>query len=220
MAEDPATHDSLALNPALPAQLAARLEGTLPGWKAQAPYQPELSFGRHLGPPPRSAVAAAVLILLYPRDDRWHLPLIVRPAHMPAHAGQVSLPGGAIEPGEDSRQAALREFSEELGASAEGIELVGRLSDLYLFASNFRITPWVGAAPSAPRWNPSPREVDLLLEVPLAHLLDPANTGQVERRQRGLVFSAPCFHWQGQSIWGATSMILAELVSSLAGLDL
>ena len=139
---------------------------------------------------------------------------------MPAHAGQVSLPGGAIEPGEDSRQAALREFSEELGAPTDTIELIGRLSDLYLFASNFRITPWLGAAPSAPAWYPSSREVDLLLEVPLAHLLDPANTGQVERRQRGLSFTAPCFHWQEQAIWGATSMILAELVGSLQGLEL
>jgi 8-oxo-dGTP pyrophosphatase MutT (NUDIX family) len=208
------------LNVALPAQLAARLEGTLPGWKSQAPFQPELSFGRHLGPAPRSAVPAAVLVLLYPRGDQWHIPLIVRPAHMPAHGGQVSLPGGVIEPGEDSRQAALREFTEELGAAADDVELLGRLSDLYLFASNFRITPWVGAAPSVPAWKPSPREVDLLLEIPLAHLLDPATIGQVERVQRGLRFIAPSFNWQQHQIWGATSMILAELVASLAELEL
>ena len=208
------------MNPALPAQLAARLEGTLPGWKSQAPFQPELSFGRHLGPAPQSAVPAAVLVLLYPQDDRWHIPLIVRPAHMPAHAGQVSLPGGVIERGEDSRQAALREYNEELGAPTSDIELLGRLSDLYLFASNFRITPWVAAARTAPVWNPSPGEVDQLLEVPLEHLRDPVNAGQVERRQRGLTFTAPCYHWQEQRIWGATSMILAEFVSSLAELEL
>ena len=100
------------MNADLPARLAARLKQPLPGWAAQARYQPELSFGRHLGPAPSDAKPAAVLILLYPNGGRWHVPLTLRSAHLPDHAGQVSLPGGLIEPGEDSRQAALREFTE------------------------------------------------------------------------------------------------------------
>lgn len=204
------------LNGDLPRQLGARLQLPLPGWAAQAHYQPELSFGRHLGPAPPSARLAAVLILLYPHQDQWHIPLIVRPAHMPDHAGQVSLPGGVIEPGENSRQAALREFAEELGAPSDGIQLLGPLSELYLFASNYQISPWVGTIATAPHWQPSRDEVDALLEIPLSHLIDPANTCDVERRQRGLGFSAPCFCWETQRIWGATSMVLAELVASLA----
>jgi 8-oxo-dGTP pyrophosphatase MutT (NUDIX family) len=156
-----------------------------------------------------------VLVVLYPRLDDWHLPPIVRPLHMPDHAGQVSLPGGVIEPGESSREAALREYHEELGAGGEELEILGQLSPLYLFASNFQITPWVAAAPSAPRFSPSEREVERLLEIPLNHLIDPRNTGRVERRQRGLEFHAPCFVWDNQRIWGATSMILAELVASI-----
>jgi 8-oxo-dGTP pyrophosphatase MutT (NUDIX family) len=204
------------LNDDLPDQLAARLQLPLPGWKAQAAYQPDLSFGRHQGPAPANATPAAVLILLYPHHDAWHLPLIVRPADMPAHAGQVSLPGGVIEPGEDSRQAALREFVEELGASADDIQLLGPLSEIYLFASNFTIAPWVGAMQAAPRWSPSTREVARLLEVPLGHLRDPANTRQIQRNQRGLSYTAPCFCWESERIWGATSMILAEFVAALA----
>lgn len=204
------------MNAELPAELAARLARPLPGWAAQARYQPELSFGRHQGPPPAHARPAAVLVLLYPQQDAWHLPLMLRTAGMPDHAGQVSLPGGVIEPGETSREAALREFSEELGAPAEHIKVLGSLTPLYLFASNYAITPWVGAVERAPRFRPSEREVDRLLEVPLGHLVDPANTSRFERSQRGLSFVAPCFCWQSEHIWGATSMILAELVSSLA----
>ena len=191
------------------------MQQPLPGWTAQARFQPELSFGRHRGPAPTGARPAAVLVLLYPHRDAWHLPLMLRPLHMPDHGGQVSLPGGMIEPGESSRQAALREYTEELGAPAEGVRVLGQLSPLYLFASNFQITPWIAVSDAAPCWKPSEREVERLLEVPIAHLLDPANAGHVERRQRGLAFRAPCFNWQSERIWGATSMILAELVATV-----
>lgn len=208
------------MNVNLPHQLTERLRQPLPGWAAQVHYQPELSFGRHLGPAPSQARKAAVLILLYPFQEQWHVPLILRTAHMPDHAGQVSFPGGMIEPGESSREAALREFSEELGAPADGVEVLGQLSPLYLFASNFEIMPWVGAVVAAPRWNPNDREVERLLQVPLAHLADSMNTGRLERAQRGLSFFAPCYCWQSERIWGATSMILAELLSSLTGCSL
>jgi 8-oxo-dGTP pyrophosphatase MutT (NUDIX family) len=208
------------LNPQLPAELAARLQRPLPGWAVQARYQPELSFGRHLGPAPADAKPAAVLVLLYPHANQWHIPMILRPAHMLDHASQVSLPGGAIEQGESTQQAALREFCEELGAPADDIRLLGQLSRLYVFASNYQITPWVGVSQTHPDWNPNRGEVDRVLEIPLAHFLDPANTDSLVRVQRGLSFSAPCFCWDSDRIWGATSMILAELVASLAGMSL
>jgi 8-oxo-dGTP pyrophosphatase MutT (NUDIX family) len=198
----------------------ARLQEPLPGWPAQVRFQPELSFGRHRGPAGADARAAAVLVLVYPRQGEWHVPLILRPAHMPDHAGQISLPGGVIEPGESSREAALREFTEELGAAAEGLEILGQLSPLYLFASNYQITPWVAAAHGEPAWRPSSFEVERLLEVPLAHLLDPRSHGTLERRQRGLTFHAPCYLWQDERIWGATSMILAEFLAGIAPLGL
>lgn len=206
------------MNAELPAQLSAQLKQPLPGWSAQVRYQPELSFGRHRGPAPVDARPAAVLVLLYPRDGQWHVPLILRPVHMPDHAGQVSFPGGVIESGESSRQAALREFAEELGAPVEGLDMLGQLSPIYLFASNFQITPWVAATGEVPPWRPSAREVDRLLEIPLSHLADPRNSGHFERRQRGLAFRAPCFLWESERIWGATSMILAELVATVSRL--
>ena len=206
------------LNAELPAHLVNRLKQPLPCWSAQARFQPELSFGRHRGPAQFDAKPAAVLILLYPHRNQWHIPLILRPAHMLDHAGQVSLPGGAIEPGETGQQAALRESYEELGVPACDVRLLGPLSGLYLFASNFRIEPWVGAIDAYPAWNPSRREVDRLLEIPLAHLMDPINTGTFQRQQRGVSFGAPCFCWDTERIWGATSMVLAELVAVVAEL--
>lgn len=204
------------MNASLPARIAARLQDPLPSWSAQVHYQPELSFGRHRGPADADARAAAVLIVLYPRHDEWHVPLILRPAHMAEHAGQVSFPGGSIERGETGRQAALREYSEELGVSADGVTVLGRLSDLYLFASNFLIEPWVGVVDEHPRWEPSPGEVQRVLEVPLRHLLDPANSSTFERRQGEIVFRAPCICFESQRIWGATSMMVAELSAVLA----
>jgi 8-oxo-dGTP pyrophosphatase MutT (NUDIX family) len=198
---------------ALPERLAHRLVEPLPGWSAHAPYQPELSFGRHRGPAEFGARPAAVLVVLYPHEGQWYLPLILRPAHMLDHASQVSLPGGAIEPRETSQEAAFREFSEELGVPSTDLQLLGQLSELYLFASNFHVMPWVAALPTRPAWLPNRHEVERVLEVPLGHLSDPANSGRFERRQGPIAFTAPCFHWDGERIWGATSMVLAELVS-------
>jgi 8-oxo-dGTP pyrophosphatase MutT (NUDIX family) len=206
------------VNELLPQRLEARLQLPLPNWAAQVRYQPELSFGRHRGPAEHSARQAAVLVALYPRDGQWHLPLIVRPQHMLDHAGQVSLPGGVIEPGESGREAALREYGEELGAPPENVQLLGRLSDLYLFASNFCIEPWVGVVRDTPRWVPNQHEVEQVLDVPLTHLLDRANSSTFERRVGPIAFQAPCFCFDSQCIWGATCLVLAELAAALAEL--
>jgi len=208
------------LNHHLPSILETRLAQPLPGWRCQAPFQPELSFGRHRGPAPFGVRPAAVLLLIYPGQFGWNVPLMLRPLHMPDHGGQISLPGGMIETGESSQQAALREYHEELGAPPDHVQLLGPLTPLYLFASNFQISPWVGCVSARPAWTPSQREVERLLEIPLTHLLAPESVGHVERRQRGLAFRAPCYQWQSERIWGATCMILAEFIAVIRELEL
>jgi 8-oxo-dGTP pyrophosphatase MutT (NUDIX family) len=198
----------------LPERLAARLmKEPLPGRAAQRRFEPSLCYGRHFGPATVRAKPAAVLVLLYPHQDEWHLPLTVRPSTLMPHGGQISLPGGSVEQGETSPQAALRELQEELGAGEEGIELLGGLSPLYVYVSQFLVTPWVAAVHRRPEWAPSPYEVAELLEVPLSRLLDPATHGRHTRRQRSVEYSAPHFLWQRHRIWGATSMILSELLA-------
>ena len=203
------------MNPGLPERLAGRLAELLPGPMVGSRFEPQPRLWRHYDAAPPGARLAAVLILLYPHQNRWHVPLTLRPAHLPDHAGQVSLPGGALEPGETGAQAALREFHEELGAAGQEIKLLGRLSPIYVQASNFCIEPWVGAADRRPDMIPNATEVEALFEVPLDHLLDPANFGSHERQDRGSTYLAPHFLWQGFRIWGATCMILGELVTIL-----
>ena len=202
------------MNADLPERLAARLrQQPLPGRVAQRRFEPGLCYGRHFGPPTIRARAAAVLALIYPHAGQWHLPLTVRPATLVAHAGQISLPGGAVDPGETGPQAALRELEEELGVGGEEIELLGALSPLYVFVSEFQVAPWVAVARRRPAFAPSPIEVAETLEIPLAHLVDRASQGRHSRRQRGVELSAPHFLWGRHRIWGATSMILGELVA-------
>jgi 8-oxo-dGTP pyrophosphatase MutT (NUDIX family) len=159
-----------------------------------------------------------VLILLYPREERWHLPLTLRPGHLPDHAHQVCLPGGALESGETSAQAAVREFHEELGGEGVELRLLGRLSPIYVQASNFRVDPWVASTLGVPHWTPNPHEVEQLLEVPLEHLLDPANLSSAEREFQGTVFTAPHFVWQSVPVWGATCRMLGEFIAVLESL--
>lgn len=201
------------MNPRFPELLAQRLNGRLSSPPGESRFQPQPQLWPYYESPPPGARAAAVLVLLYQHEGQWHLPLTLRPAHMVDHAGQVSLPGGAIEPGEGSSHAAVREFREELGTDDCEIELIGQLSPLYVQGSNFRITPWVGVADCRPRMSPNPDEVEELLEIPLAHLLDPANFGSHRREYQGQPYDAPHFLWGSHRIWGATCMILGELIT-------
>jgi len=161
---------------------------------------------------------AAVLLLLYPWEGRWHFPLTLRTSHLDTHAGQVSLPGGAVEAGESTSQAAIREFCEELGQDGTPLDLLGALSPLYVQASNYLVTPWVAAAAARPRFAPNPNEVAEVLEMPLECLLDPACFGSHGRKYEGREFTVPHFLFQTHQIWGATCMILGEMATVLRGI--
>jgi len=197
-------------------QLRAALAGRSTRKRPVPRFAPELNYGRQRGPAPHTAKRAAVLALLYPDQGGWSIPLIVRPRHMASHAGQISLPGGLVEPGETTADAARREFAEELGEPPP-ITLLGRLSECYVYVSDFRITPWVGVADSRPAWRPNPAEVDQVLAVPLDELLLPASAGsRFLIIREGITFHAPYFGWHDHKIWGATASILAELLASIA----
>jgi 8-oxo-dGTP pyrophosphatase MutT (NUDIX family) len=172
-----------------------------------------MSFGRHFGPPRHDARRAAVMALLCRRDDEWRLPLIVRPPESLHHPNQVSLPGGAIEPGELARDAALRELDEEVGVLRTRVRVLGGLSPLYVFASNHFVEPFVGCLSGQTAFELNSLEVTRLLDVPLPYLLQSENRTMFERQERGIRVRAPAYHWDGEMIWGATCIILAELIA-------
>ena len=205
------------MNSDLPQFLTERLHQRLPGSTAQRTMEPELSFGRHAGPRLPDARPAAVVALMYLLDGAWHLPMMIRPESLAHHAGQISLPGGIVEPGETSEETALRELEEELGIARYSAPLLGQLSALYLYGTNFLITPWVAVLRGPAVFQPNPAEVQEILQVPLSHLLNPASRSSHIEQRGSLRFSAPHFVWQRHKVWGATSMILAELVAILGG---
>lgn len=209
-------------------QLRRRLAGPLPGAAAQRRMEPELSYGRHTHVPPATARQAAVALVMYPAEaagtgetqrQNWLLPLVVRPATMTDHAGQIGLPGGCVEPGESSEQAALRELQEELGIDPAQVELLGPLSSVYLFVTNFAITPWLGVCRGVPRFIPNAGEVEQVLHVPLAWLSQRANVSTYRHCTRGIEFTAPCYAWEGHPIWGATAIMLSEFAELVGGVS-
>ena len=210
---------SLATAEDLPERLKFVLETDRRSARLPTSFSPELSYGRHTGPAPHTARAAAVMVVLFRRDGRWHIPLTERPLSLAHHAGQISLPGGAIEPGETAFDAGLRELQEELGFDGPHIRL-GQLADCYVFASDFLVTPWLIAAPAENvEWQPDDREVQQVVELPLERLFEDDALGSLWIERGPLTFHAPCIRVGDARVWGATSIILQE-VASLARLAL
>ncbi|MFO0904991.1 MAG: CoA pyrophosphatase [Pirellulales bacterium] len=211
----PTPHDRTAAD-AWFAAIRARLASPLTGPRGQRGLGHELGFGRHAGPPPADARSAAVLVLLYPSDSQWRLPLILRPQRMGTHAGQVAFPGGMLEEPESLCECAIREAHEELGIAAESLELLGELSPVYIFASNFRVSAFVAGTHERPQFHPDAREVEELLELPVSALWEESRQGRHVIERQGVQFETPHLEWQGRRIWGATRVMLGELACVLA----
>ena len=158
---------------------------------------------------------AAVLLLLYPRGDHLYTVLTKRREDLPQHPGQISLPGGSRDGQETVAQTALREAQEEVGVDPTRVEVLGRLTHIYIPPSHFCIQIVVGYTSEPPAWQPNPAEVESLIEVPLSRLLDPA-TRQMARVERdGRVWDVPYFDLEGHQVWGATAMALGEFITLL-----
>jgi 8-oxo-dGTP pyrophosphatase MutT (NUDIX family) len=162
-------------------------------------------------------IRAAVLIPLVERPDGWSVVLTLRSADLADHAGQISLPGGRIEPEDVTpMDAALREAEEEIGLSREHVELAGRL-DTWFTGTGFEVVPAVGLVDPPPPYKPDPVEVAEVFEVPLDFILDMRNhqwRSRMLRDEQRFFWAIPYLH---RNIWGVTAGILVNLAEVLVG---
>lgn len=187
------------------------LGGKLPGEKAQSQMAP--SFRGKITSPGKP-VDAAVLALLYPSatGGKLNLVFIKRNEYDGPHSAQVSFPGGARDAGDLSLEdTAIRETREEVGISGK-IELLGSLTPLHIPVSNFMVYPKVGWMDETPEFIPDPSEVQYVVEASLDSLLDPSNHESQTLYHHEMPVEAPYYLVGEEKIWGATAMILSELL--------
>ena len=173
-------------------------------------FSPSLSYGRHFGPPAPTAKQAAVLIMLEPSESGWTIPLTERPKHLPDHPGQISLPGGRVEEGENHWDAACREFVEELGTTPFPGNFVGELQSIYVYNSDYFVRPFLAVCDQRLAYAPCEREVERVIHLPVDHLLDDSRLTRQEFRRGKASWESSTIHCDDALIWGATAIILGE----------
>lgn len=191
------------------------LAGPLPGRESQYMMAPRPRPGGERRDRPRAdARRGAVLVLFYPWQKSIFFPLILRPNYSGVHSGQVGLPGGGMEPIDaDLTATALRETYEEVGVHPDQVTILGPLTQLYVSASNYLVQPVVAWTDYRPAFHPDPYEVAQLIEAPLCAFLDQANLCEEPWRLRDRDVMVPYYAIAGQIIWGATAMMLSELLT-------
>ncbi|TXC82170.1 NUDIX hydrolase [Luteibaculum oceani] len=199
--------------------LLSQIQSGLPGEKAHmemASYKRPSADAvkrKRLG-----ARASAVMVGMYYKSGLLHCSLIQRPDYDGTHSGQVAFPGGKKEQEDpDLEFTALRETEEEVGIEPSKIEVIGRMSDLYIPPSNFLVTPVMGVLNAAPSFKIDEQEVAEAFHFPLRLLYDEDSfvTERIYLPYYKAYINAPSINFQGKIIWGATAMMLSELKSIL-----
>jgi len=199
--------------------LAHLLSDDLPGTDSQNMMSPVVDNELYRVVPDDHRVACVMALIHQKSDGDWYLSYIRRAASHPddKHAGQVGFPGGKYEEEDSSLlDCALREVEEELGIPMNDIEVLGELTSLYVFASNFLVYPYVGILRDEPKYIPQESEVAGVIEVAISDLI----TDQI-KIEKNMTLAAghqqlvPGYDLGEDFLWGATAMITSELVHIL-----
>ncbi len=203
--------------PFITAKIQQELEKKLPGISSHLKMTPysrksaKEALALNLNPK-----NAAVLILLYQKDNSVFFTLTKRTEYNGPHGGQISLPGGKKEANETLKETALRETEEEIGIDKNSISILGAISQVYVPPSNFLITPFLAYINYVPVFTKQEREVASILEIPISQLLDENNVKIKEipltkYAKTNNIMKAPYFELNKHIVWGATAVILSEL---------
>jgi 8-oxo-dGTP pyrophosphatase MutT (NUDIX family) len=191
-------------------KLKKRFEKSLPGKEAQFRMAPSY---REQFKEKEVLYNAGVMLLLYPVKGSLTTVFMKRPKYAGAHSDQISFPGGKYHPNDGSfLNTAFRETKEEFGIPEEKIKIIGSLTPLYIPVSKFKVFPFVGYLEDSPDFKIDPHEVEYLIEIELAYLLQPSIKRIDNLKQDNIPAKIPYFEVNNNKIWGATAMILNEFV--------
>ncbi|MFN1834652.1 NUDIX hydrolase [Balneola sp. MJW-20] len=195
--------------------LTSRLAEPLPGREAQSRMAPEPVNGlrpkRLYHPENDSYRNSSVLVPLIEKDEEIWLILTLRTTGI-KHGGQISFPGGGREGDETHEETALREAHEEIGLITEQAEIIGHLTPLYVNHSDNMVTPVVAFLQEDQDFSPNPNEVDEVIRVTLDQLINDENLSRDEWDLSGMSFHVPYWDVHHVPLWGATAMMLNELI--------
>lgn len=198
-------------------KIISNIQTGLPGKTAHqrlAPFAARLDYSI-----PNNAHIAAVLILLYLKDNRFYFPLITRQSNHPddKHKGQIALPGGRVDLNDkDTWETAVRETVEEIGVKMDRINRIGALSSLYIPVSDHHVFPYVAFYEGFPEFQIQEQEIVSIHEIELFQLQDSGNRRMQEiKTTNGPVLFVPTIQISDLTIWGATGMILEEFTELL-----
>ncbi len=188
--------------------------------RERARFSPALSYGRHFGPPSPTAKPAAVMVHIERHRTTgtlrdWRIPLTVRPMHLSDHPGQISFPGGRLELGESHEEAAKREYCEELGVESFTGQIACELAPLNVYNSDYCVQPYISLEWTTRSYQPCTFEVERLIFLPLTDLLDLKKVVVHSFRRESVQWAAPAIGIGNDKIWGATAIILGELIAVL-----
>lgn len=196
--------------------LRLELEKPLPGKIAHEIMRPYLSLSPSLNVPTSPfAKSSAVMCLLFLKNNMPHLIFIERPTYDGVHSGQLAFPGGKPEANDiDLMATALRETHEEIGIDNLSINHIGKLTDVYVWASNFLVTPYLGYLKEIPKYLLNEYEVARVLEIPIPFLMrnDIVKEKPMQSKLNSLL-NAPYFDIEGKELWGATAMMVSEILT-------